>query len=115
MAPNVKRLVVVGHGAAGLAAALSATEQARASGLNVEIKLLEKARADEAGGNTRWSPSYMRLAAPDRIEAGFEDDMLKASGGLANRDYYRALAQHAVETVGWLQTHGVAFSIPVYY
>jgi len=57
----------------------------------------------------------MRVAAPDRIEASFEDDMMKASGGVADPDYYRTLAQHAVETVGWLQTHGVGFSIPVYY
>jgi tricarballylate dehydrogenase len=55
------------------------------------------------------------MAAPDRIEASFEDDMLKASGGLADPDYYWTLAQHAVETIGWLQAHGVAFSIPVYY
>ena len=112
---NVKRLVVVGHGAAGLAAALAAAEQARDRGLNIEITLLEKTPAEEAGGNTRWSPSYMRMAAPDRIEASFEDDMMKASGGLADPDYYRTLVQHAVETVGWLQTHGVGFSTPVYY
>jgi tricarballylate dehydrogenase len=112
---NVKRLVVVGHGAAGLAAALAAAEQARDRGLNIEITLLEKTRAEEAGGNTRWSPSYMRMAAPDQIEASFEEDMMKASGGLADLDYYQTLAQHAVETIGWLQTHGVAFSIPVYY
>jgi tricarballylate dehydrogenase len=112
---NLKRLVVVGHGAAGLAAALSAAEQARDRGLNIEITLLEKAPAEEAGGNTRWSPSYMRMAAPDRIEASFEDDMLKASGRLADPDYYRTLAQQAIETIGWLQNHGVAFSIPVYY
>ena len=44
---------MVGHGAAGLAAALSAAEQVRARGLRIEITLLEKARESEAGGNTR--------------------------------------------------------------
>jgi tricarballylate dehydrogenase len=115
MAPPVGKLVVVGHGAAGLAAALSAAEQARERGLPVEITLLEKAREDEAGGNTRWSPSYMRLAAPDRIAPGFEDDMREASGGLADRDYYRTLAENAVQTIGWLGRFGVEFTTPIYY
>ena len=113
--PIIKKLVVVGHGAAGLAAALSAAEEARDHGVQIDITLLEKSRHDEAGGNTRWSPSYMRLAAPDSIALGFEDDIQQASGGLADRAYFRTLAENAVQTVGWLQAHGVEFSIPVYY
>src|SRR6266853_156571 len=115
MTQDLQRLVVVGHGAAGLAAALSAAEQARSCGLRIDITLLERSREDEAGGNTRWSPSYMRLAAPDRLAPGFEDDMQEASGGLADRAYFRTLADHATATIGWLQTHGVEFTIPVYY
>ena len=92
MTRNHRSLVVVGHGAAGLAAALSAAEQADGSGLRIDITLLEKSREAEAGGNTRWSPCYMRLDAPDRLGCGFEDDMLEASGGLADRNYFRALA-----------------------
>ncbi|HXO68223.1 MAG TPA: FAD-binding protein [Bradyrhizobium sp.] len=115
MTQSSRRLVVVGHGAAGLAAALSAAEQARSRGLRIDITLLEKSREDEAGGNTRWSPSYMRLAAPDRLAPGFEDDMQEASGGLADQAYFRTLAEHATATIGWLETHGVEFTIPVYY
>jgi tricarballylate dehydrogenase len=113
MPQNSRKLVIVGHGAAGLAAALSAAEQAR--GLRIDITLLEKSREDEAGGNTRWSPSYMRLAAPDRLAPGFEDDMQQASGGLADRAYFRTLAERAAATIDWLQAHGVEFTIPVYY
>ena len=115
MPQNPQRLVVVGHGAAGLAAALSAAEQARGRGLPIEITLLEKSREDEAGGNTRWSPSNMRLDAPDRIDPGFADDMHKASGGRADRRYFRTLADNATATIGWLQGHGVEFVTPVYY
>ena len=115
MTENSRKLVVVGHGAAGLAAALSAADHARSRGLRIDITLLEKSREDEAGGNTRWSPSYMRLAAPDRLALGFEDDMREASGGLADQAYFRTLADHAAATIGWLQTHGVEFTIPVYY
>lgn len=115
MTRNLPKLVVVGHGAAGLAAALSAAEQARSLGTGIDITLLEKSCKADAGGNTRWSPSYMRLAAPDRIAPGFEEDMQEASGGLADRGYFRTLADNAVQTIGWLQVHGVEFVTPIYY
>jgi tricarballylate dehydrogenase len=115
MTRTLHKLVVVGHGAAGLAAALSAAEGARSCGLAIEITLLEKSRGEEAGGNTRCSPSYMRLDAPDRIDPGFEQDMQRASGGLGDRDYFRTLAENAVATIGWLRSCGVEFAQPVYY
>jgi tricarballylate dehydrogenase len=115
MMEKLQRLIVVGHGAAGLAAALSAAEAARSNGLRIDITLLEKSNEAEAGGNTSWSPSYMRLAAPDRLGPGFEEDMEEVSGGLADRGYFRTLAANAMKTIGWLQTHGVEFVTPVYY
>jgi tricarballylate dehydrogenase len=115
MTQDSRKLVIVGHGAAGLAAALSAAEQARSRGVRIDITLLEKSREDEAGGNTRWSPSYMRLAAPDRLAPGFEEDVREVSSGLADQSYFRMLAQHATATVGWLQIHGVEFDTPIYY
>jgi tricarballylate dehydrogenase len=115
MTQDSRKLVVVGHGAAGLAAALSAAEQARRSGLRLGITLLEKSREEEAGGNTRWSPSYMRLAAPDRLAPGFEDEVQQASGGLADQTYFRTLAENATATIGWLEAHGIEFATPIYY
>jgi tricarballylate dehydrogenase len=115
MTKTLQRLVVVGHGAAGLAAALSAAEQAQSRGSDIEITVLEKSREDEAGGNTRWSPSYMRMDAPGRIAPGFEDEMQQVSGGLGDRSYFRTLADNAPAAIGWLQSHGVEFTIPVYY
>jgi tricarballylate dehydrogenase len=115
MPRNSRRLVVVGHGAAGLAAAAAAAERAGRLGLSIDITLLEKACADEAGGNTRWSPSYMRMAAPDRLAPGFADDMREASGGLADPTYFGTLAENAAATLGWLESHGVEFATPIYY
>jgi tricarballylate dehydrogenase len=108
------RLVVIGHGAAGLAAAVAAAETARDRGVDVEITLLEKADAEAAGGNTLWSPSYMRLDAPDRVASDFEAAMLEATGG-RDAAYFHALARDASATVAWLEGHGVAFSQPPYY
>jgi tricarballylate dehydrogenase len=83
--------------------------------VRIETTVLEKSREDEAGGNTRWSPTYMRMAAPDRLAPGFEDDMQRAGGGLADQNYFRTLAENATATIGWLETHGVEFTRPIYY
>ena len=115
MATKIAKLVIVGHGAAGLAAALSAAEEARRRGTAIDITILEKAREEEAGGNTRFSPSYMRMAAPDRVAPGFGEDMFGACGGQGDADYFRTLAERAASTMAWLQSHGVEFSIPPYY
>jgi tricarballylate dehydrogenase len=112
---RVHRLVIVGHGAAGLAAAVAAAEAARVQGKAVEITLLEKAPPDCAGGNTLWSPSYMRLDAPDRIAPDFVEAMLAASDGRGERAYFQALATNATATVAWLEHHGVGFCSPPYY
>src|SRR6266403_1314141 len=100
MTQDLQRLVVVGHGAAGLAAALAAAEQARSRGLRIDVTLLEKSREAEAGGNTRWSPAYMRLDAPDRLAPGFEDDMRQSSGGLAVPGYYLSAGPARIQPVG---------------
>jgi tricarballylate dehydrogenase len=109
------RLVIVGHGAAGLASAVAAAEAARVHGKAVEITLVEKAPRDSAGGNTLWSPSYMRLDAPNRISPDFVEAMLAASDGRGDRAYFQALATNATATVAWLERHGVTFCSPPYY
>ncbi|MBO0765917.1 MAG: FAD-binding protein, partial [Hyphomicrobiaceae bacterium] len=67
--PNAT-IVVVGSGAAGLSAALSAAEATASDVRNVRVVLIDSAPEGEHGGNTRWSPSYMRMPAPDRSDAG---------------------------------------------
>ena len=115
MARDSKQLVIIGHGAAGLAAAVSAAEQAARLNLALAITLLEKAPEAEAGGNTRCSPSNMRMDAVDRIAPSFEGDMREATGGRGDPGYFHTLATHAVEAAGWLHAHGVAFATPPYY
>ncbi len=100
-------IIVVGQGAAGLAAALSAVEEARARDLPVAVTLIDKASADEAGGNTRWTPAYMRMAAPDRVEPSFVHDMLEATRFQGDESYFARLARDAPATVQWIAAHGV--------
>ena len=79
------------------------------------ITLLDKAPEADAGGNTRWTPSYMRMAAVDRVEPSFVHDMLEATGFKGDEDYFATLAAHAPATVQWIAAHGVPFHQPVYY
>ena len=108
-----ENFVVVGQGAAGLAAALSAAEAAR--GRPIRITLIDKAAQAEAGGNTLWSPSNMRMAAPDRVEPSFVHDMLVATQFQGDESYFARLAKEAPATVAWIASHGIAFIQPSYY
>lgn len=111
----MREIVIVGHGAAGLTAALAASEEARATGKAVGITVVERAAEGAHGGNTRFTPCYMRLEAPDRLSPGFVDDMIAVSGGLNDRAYFETLAAEAPGTMLWMQAHGVEFHNPVYY
>jgi tricarballylate dehydrogenase len=111
----IKTIVVIGQGAAGLSAALAAAEAARAKNLAVTITLLDKAPEADAGGNTRWTPSYMRMASVDRVEPSFVHDMLEATKFQGDEDYFATLAAQAPATVKWIAAHGVPFHQPVYY
>ena len=62
-----------------------------------------KAPQGAHGGNTRWSPSYMRMAAPDRVAPGFEDDLRGGLGRAHGRAYVRRLAAEAPATIAWLR------------
>ena len=115
MSGAARNIVVVGGGGAGLAAALAAAEDARKRGSLPRITLIDKAFENKAGGNTRWSPSYMRMAAPDRVETSFVHDMLAATRFEGDETYFARLAADAPATVGWIASHGVEFIQPTYY
>src|SRR5689334_18457756 len=92
-----RHILVIGQGAAGLAAAVSAAETVRIHKLPIRITLIDKASEADAGGNTRWSPSNMRMMAPDRVEPSFVQDMLAATDHKGDADYFATLAANAPE------------------
>ncbi len=122
-------VVVVGHGIAGLSAAVSALEA------GARVVVLERAPAAEAGGNTRWTEAFMRMKSPQEVADDFESHFAANAGAYVDpslvaetaRDYaawpgiVRAhgftdpelvgtLAAEAPGTLGWLQTLGISFS-----
>lgn len=112
---NPCEIVIVGHGAAGLCAAVSAAEAALEQGIKVRITVIERASEAEHGGNSRWTPSYIRMPSVAGVADGFIEDIVHESGGLADVAYFQRLAADAGPSVAWLQVHGVAFHTPVYY
>lgn len=115
MTQSPRNLIVVGQGAAGLSAALAAAETAYTRGVPVKITLIDKAIESEAGGNTRWSPSYMRMASPTQMEANFVSDMKEATKGQCDEAYFTRLAADAPATVKWIAQHNIEFIQPTYY
>lgn len=109
------RILVIGHGAAGLSAALAATEVARERGVTVRVTVVERASDAACGGNSRWSPSNIRMRAPDEVDPEFVDEILAQSEGRADRAYFERLAEEAPATAHWLQGMGVQFHSPPYY
>jgi tricarballylate dehydrogenase len=115
MTSRLHKLIVIGQGAAGLSAALSAAEIARACNAPTTITLIDKASEAHAGGNTRWSPSYMRMASPTHMEQSFVEDMQEATGHRGSEAYFKRLALEAPATIYWLTAHGLEFIQPTYY
>ena len=93
---------MVGHGAAGLCAALSAMEAAGERGIDAHVTVLDRAPEAACGGNSRWSPANIRMRAPDSMEPGFVDEIVAQSGGRADRAYFERLAAEAPATARWL-------------
>jgi tricarballylate dehydrogenase len=110
-----RNLIVVGQGAAGLTAALAAAEMARGRNWPIEVTLVDKAAESEAGGNTRWSPSYMRMASPTHMEPTFVADMGEATRSQGEEPYFARLAAEAPATVKWIASNGIQFIQPTYY
>ncbi len=110
-----RRIVVVGHGAAGLCAALHAAAAARQEGADLRVTVVEHAAEEACGGNTRWSPSNIRMQSPEAMATGFVDEIVAESAGRADRAYFERLAAEAPATAAWLQEIGVAFHQPPYY
>jgi len=121
-------VVVVGCGAAGLSAALSAVER------GASVGVLERSTKELRGGNTRYTEAFFRMPNETEVSPDFVDRLADSSGGAIDP----ALLQHAVKpyeewppllraqplsdpaliqsfadavpsTIAWLKTYGLKF------
>lgn len=128
MSEQTHDVIVVGSGIAGLSAAISAREA------GASVLLLDRATEDEAGGNTRYTEAYMRMASVDEPAEGLTDALVDDFMGhpdpgltadltkswdkrapllrahpMVDLDYVETFAENAGPTLRWLEGHGMAF------
>lgn len=121
-------VVVVGHGIAGLSAAISAREA------GARVAVLERSTPAEAGGNTRYTEAFLRMAGVDSVAHDLEDRLLSDHLGypdpgivsdatmdrsswsvpmrtldVVDGDVVLRLSDAAPSTLSWLTTHGMQF------
>ena len=126
----MKRVVIAGSGNAALCAGIAALEQ------GADALILEKASADEAGGNSRYTAGAMRFAYQsrdellpllrdpaheqlDRTDFGsypkkkFADDLIEFNDGQPLNDLQEFLVNDSYDTMLWLTDHNIGFD-PIY-
>ncbi|MGI0091393.1 MAG: FAD-binding protein [Nitrososphaerales archaeon] len=101
--------MIVGCGAAGLAALVGAAETAISLGMPLGIIALEASDPGNWGGTSRWSGFHLRMTETDQITPNFVEDFLKRSEGKTNESVVRTLAEKAPETIAWISSKGVEF------
>lgn len=97
-------LVVIGCGAAGLAAAAAYADHA---GRDARIAVLERASREGRGGATRWTSSWFRMTRDKRLDPAFIETMRRVSDGKADLEYCRVFASEVPATFDFLDRHGV--------
>ncbi len=100
-------LVVIGCGAAGLAAAVA---YADTNGPDARIAVLERATREGRGGATRWTSSWFRITANRQLDPSFIETMDRVSGGKADLEYCRVLASEVPATFDFLDRHAVPWT-----
>lgn len=127
-------VVVVGHGVAGMCAALTARQQ------GASVCVLERAPREDRGGNTRWTEAFWRMSSREKVADDLEDHIAERTGGYLepelvhamNRSsdswpgYLRAMsfpdpelvsafAEQAPPTLAWLEDQGLRFDfLPIH-
>ena len=121
-------VVVIGSGVAGLSAAVSAQEH------GASVCIVERAPAEEAGGNTRWTGAYLRMKSVEALSDDFEDHFAANAGGyldpqlmaeltrdpatwpsnlkalsFVDPNVVSTLAKEASGTLKWMMGYGVQF------
>lgn len=121
-------VIVVGHGIAGMSAAVSAMEQ------GARVCVLERAPENEAGGCTRNTEAYMRMKNENELADDFEEEMAAVASSnpdphlvtemarpeaewpsvvramnVTDPNYLEAFAGNAVPTIHWLKSMGARF------
>ena len=125
-------VVVLGHGIAGLSAAVSSMQQ------GAKVGVVERAPVEESGGCTRYTEAFLRLKSEDELSDDFDAQMAEVASAnpdpilidemaappenwgnvvramaVTDPEYLATFSREAVPTIHWLKTFGIRF-IPLY-
>lgn len=100
-------LVVIGHGAAGLSAAVTYLESADA---DAHVAVLERSTREQRGGATRWTGAFLRIDNEHNFDDTYSDRLTETSGGRADLDYLHILHKDTPAAITFLQDRGVEIS-----
>ncbi|WP_435121791.1 FAD-binding protein [Amycolatopsis thermoflava] len=106
--PQSYDLVVVGSGAAGLAAAVSYAEATADRAQRPRIALLERSTEDQRGGATRWTGAFLRITEERKLDPDWPDHVKRVSGGLSDYEYCKTLERETPTTLKFIEDRGVA-------
>ncbi len=95
-------VLIIGSGAAGLAAALTLAD-------NLKVAVLSKTTIKS--GSTWWAQGGIAAVLDDKdsVESHLEDTLI-AGAGLCHADTVRKIVSHGRESIQWLQEMGVEFT-----
>lgn len=107
-------VVIIGAGAAGMAAAVGACEAGPPK--RPRVVVVDRAPEAERGGNTRWTSSYLRIDPHTYEPRGLKEDFVRFSGTTDGLPQIDRLIEEAPGTVRWLEAKGVKLeSGPTYF
>jgi tricarballylate dehydrogenase len=104
---NEYDFVVIGCGAAGLAAAVTYAEATVGQAKPVRIALLERSIKEERGGATRWTGAFLRITEKRKLDSDWSDRVRRVSGGRSDIEYCRKLEQETPATLRFIEERGV--------
>jgi tricarballylate dehydrogenase len=99
-------VVVVGHGAAGLTAALAYLESLP-GGATPRVAVLDRNPVEQRGGSTAWTTAMLRLTQDTILDPEWGTLVRAATGTDVNDAYIDAFYEHSTDTLNWLSRRGI--------
>ncbi|MDA4129316.1 MAG: FAD-binding protein [Thaumarchaeota archaeon] len=102
-------VIVIGSGAAGTSAAVSACETAKDLGKTLKVGIVERGDESAWGGNSRWTTANFQMTKVDQVNPTLYEDLLEDSQGRMDKEYASIIVKEAAAAVGWVCGKGVVF------